>query len=53
MSLSLPTGCLTARAPPAVRQDPTLGGSETFNSFLRKAQQVRAHLGRLWGPQAV
>ncbi|NXY78013.1 SNX17 protein, partial [Glareola pratincola] len=23
----------------AVRQDPTLGGSETFNSFLRKAQQ--------------
>ncbi|NXF13147.1 SNX17 protein, partial [Smithornis capensis] len=29
----------------AVRQDPTLGGSETFNSFLRKAQQVR----RGWG----
>ncbi|NWU86763.1 SNX17 protein, partial [Onychorhynchus coronatus] len=25
----------------AVRQDPMLGGSETFNSFLRKAQQVR------------
>ncbi|NXA56759.1 SNX17 protein, partial [Nothocercus julius] len=24
----------------AVRQDPTLGGSETFNSFLRRAQQV-------------
>ncbi|NWY07693.1 SNX17 protein, partial [Nothoprocta ornata] len=24
---------------PAVRQDPTLGGSETFNSFLRRAQQ--------------
>ncbi|KAM6123312.1 LOW QUALITY PROTEIN: sorting nexin-17 [Pterocles gutturalis] len=23
----------------AVRQDPTLGGSETFNSFLRRAQQ--------------
>ncbi|KAM6433904.1 sorting nexin-17 isoform 1-T1 [Rhynochetos jubatus] len=23
----------------AVRQDPTLGGSETFNGFLRKAQQ--------------
>ncbi|NWW35095.1 SNX17 protein, partial [Panurus biarmicus] len=30
----------------AVRQDPTLGGSETFNSFLRKAQQVR---GQSWG----
>ncbi|XP_030346326.1 sorting nexin-17 isoform X2 [Strigops habroptila] len=26
----------------AVRQDPTLGGSETFNSFLRKAQQAVA-----------
>ncbi|XP_075772394.1 sorting nexin-17 isoform X3 [Pelodiscus sinensis] len=26
----------------AVRQDPVLGGSETFNSFLRKAQQAVA-----------
>ena len=32
---------LRARLPPLVRQDPMLGGSETFNSFLRKAQQVR------------
>ncbi|NWR38538.1 SNX17 protein, partial [Tachuris rubrigastra] len=29
----------------AVRQDPMLGGSETFNSFLRKAQQVRVGPG--------
>ncbi|NWJ04468.1 SNX17 protein, partial [Crypturellus undulatus] len=29
----------------AVRQDPTLGGSETFNSFLRRAQQVVAGAG--------
>uniref|UniRef100_A0A8C3U5F3 Sorting nexin-17 n=1 Tax=Catharus ustulatus TaxID=91951 RepID=A0A8C3U5F3_CATUS len=29
----------TAELPTPVRQDPTLGGSETFNSFLRKAQQ--------------
>ncbi|NWY43923.1 SNX17 protein, partial [Sylvia atricapilla] len=34
----------------AVRQDPTLGGSETFNSFLRKAQQVR---GRAVGAGAL
>lgn len=27
-----------------MRQDPTLGVSETFNSFLRKAQQVRREL---------
>lgn len=26
---------------PTVRQDPLLGSSETFNSFLRRAQQVR------------
>ncbi|NWS11409.1 SNX17 protein, partial [Pachyramphus minor] len=29
----------------AVRQDPMLGSSETFNSFLRKAQQVRVGPG--------
>lgn len=30
---------------PAVRQDPLLGSSETFNSFLRRAQQVRLGVG--------
>lgn len=30
---------------PTVRQDPLLGSSETFNSFLRRAQQVRLWMG--------
>lgn len=30
---------------PIVRQDPLLGSSETFNSFLRRAQQVRLWVG--------
>lgn len=37
---AFPTNSSPCSASIPVRQDPTLGGSETFNSFLRKAQQV-------------